>query len=938
MFGRRFVSSLRRLAFLLPAVLLGATMLTVEALPAQAADGQILSTITAQVPGCSVGTGVAFDGTNLLLSCWYSSDLWAVSPADGHLLATYTGPTTAGAGFGALAYDRRRNLYWACTYPSQAVVTIQVTGSSLTTTPKFTPQGGCIDGLAYDGTDDSLFVSGDVASTIYHYSTSGSLISDRNIEGQLGFCGNSGLAVGGQWLFMANNGCSEIYRSPKNTGTAPTLFGSYPQRLEDMECDDVTFHSTGKAVIWSKDAYDPVLNAFELNPGDCGFGGQPAGDMSVTPGSQQAPVGATVTFALGSEGGFLEPHPFGVTVLDGPNKGLPVTLTCIDGCSGFLQNTVTFKGSTGAGTGTDTLNLFRDKNSNGIADVGEPQTYAFVRWNEPVHEVGMGDSYSSGEGVNPYDDGTDVDFGSGRNVCHRSQYGYARQTKPPGYADSTYSYVGGVTGTTVDFIACAGATTDNVKTGGEAMYTEPGTEIDQGKLTSNTNLVELTIGGNDIGFTSLLIECAKWDCEDPDTTLDEMQIKDWAAAKLATLPSKLDTVLTQIRSNANNATIVLLGYPRLFPSTAAEQSCGKLSLWNGSEQNWFNTTAQQLNDLMAAAAARAGIHFVSTLDAFNGHSVCGAAGEWLNGATAPNVFDLFHGAIVGSGAFHPNLDGQTTGYAATLNAFLHAASESLPTNPAGLPINPAPQPAALIAQAATTATPLSDLGRLSVLQGAGDARSACLPDGLVRSGAQVRVAGIGYSPGATVSIGWDTGSNTSIPPAPLGTLAADSTGGLQGVITIPDATADSTALLHATGPSKSGSQLDLMAYVGVARACPTQTYNFKGFLAPVANVPVVNTMVAGRAVPIKFSLTGDQGLKVLAANSPTSAQVNCSDGATTGEVSTTSTAGSSTLKYEATNDQYSYVWKTDSKWAGTCRQFTLTLSDGSTHLALFSFR
>jgi hypothetical protein len=90
-----------------------------------------------------------------------------------------------------------------------------------------------------------------------------------------------GLAAGGPYLFLANDGCSQIYRAVKSDPVATELFGSYPARLEDMECDDLTFGADGKAAIWSKDAYDAVLNAYELNPGDCGFGGLPPGNKSV---------------------------------------------------------------------------------------------------------------------------------------------------------------------------------------------------------------------------------------------------------------------------------------------------------------------------------------------------------------------------------------------------------------------------------------------------------------------------------------------------------------------------------------------------------------------------------------------------------------------------------------------------------------------------------
>jgi hypothetical protein len=33
----------------------------------------------------------------------------------------------------------------------------------------------------------------------------------------------------------------------------------------------------------------------------------------------------------------------------------------------------------------------------------------------------------------------------------------------------------------------------------------------------------------------------------------------------------------------------------------------------------------------------------------------------------------------------------------------------------------------------------------------------------------------------------------------------------------------------------------------------------------------------------------------------------------------TATAGDSGLSYDAATDQYTYVWKTDKTWSGTCR-------------------
>jgi len=49
------------------------------------------------------------------------------------------------------------------------------------------------------------------------------------------------------------------------------------------------------------------------------------------------------------------------------------------------------------------------------------------------------------------------------------------------------------------------------------------------------------------------------------------------------------------------------------------------------------------------------------------------------------------------------------------------------------------------------------------------------------------------------------------------------------------------------------------------------------------------------------------------------------------------TAGGSTLTYDAVTDQYVYVWKTVKTWSGKCGTFALTLDDGTTHTAKFSF-
>ena len=113
---------------------------------------------------------------------------------------------------------------------------------------------------------------------------------------------------------------------------------------------------------------------------------------------------------------------------------------------------------------------------------------------------------------------------------------------------------------------------------------------------------------------------------------------------------------------------------------------------------------------------------------------------------------------------------------------------------------------------------------------------------------------------------------------------------------------------------------------------------FTGFFAPVQNLPVVNVMEAGRAVPLKFALGGDRGLAIFAAGSPSSQAVACQAGAATDPVELTVTAGSSSLSYDAARDRYTYTWKTERAWAGSCRQLLVRLADGTEHRASFRFR
>lgn len=122
----------------------------------------------------------------------------------------------------------------------------------------------------------------------------------------------------------------------------------------------------------------------------------------------------------------------------------------------------------------------------------------------------------------------------------------------------------------------------------------------------------------------------------------------------------------------------------------------------------------------------------------------------------------------------------------------------------------------------------------------------------------------------------------------------------------------------------------------VTRTVTVYVYTFTGFFSPINN-SATNQVNAGRSIPVKFSLSGYQGMNILAAGSPFTQQVTCGSTNVT-DLQETGTAGSSSLSYDASSDQYHYVWKTESSWAGTCRVLTVKLNDGTSHTATFKFK
>ena len=238
----------------------------------------------------------------------------------------------------------------------------------------------------------------------------------------------------------------------------------------------------------------------------------------------------------------------------------------------------------------------------------------------PPAYVALGDSFASGTGTRSYiADGTS---------CQRSTYAY------PSFIAAARRY-------TLNFRACSGAKIADV------------TNTQLSALSTATNYVSISVGGNDAGFADVLTTCAlPWWASNCDGAINGAQ-----HYINTTMPGQLATLYAAIRARAPSAVVVVVGYPRIFNG----EDCNALTWFSRAEEARLNATADLINAKTAATAAAAGFRFANPTTPFVGHAVCDSP-EWLNGLSSPI-----------SESYHPNRSGHASGYTPTVSPQLTGA-------------------------------------------------------------------------------------------------------------------------------------------------------------------------------------------------------------------------------------------------------------------------
>jgi lysophospholipase L1-like esterase len=168
--------------------------------------------------------------------------------------------------------------------------------------------------------------------------------------------------------------------------------------------------------------------------------------------------------------------------------------------------------------------------------------------------------------------------------------------------------------------SCSGATTDDMT---QPQDVDPdGPNPPQfNSLDASTKVVSLTIGGNDIGFSSIAESCITYNpfshpCKDK---YDSGGVDQISQRIQATAP-KVAAVLQGIHARSPAARVFVVNYPAIFPETGS--GCWPQMPISFSDTPYLRAKERELNAMLATQAAANGATLVSWYAASIGHDAC----------------------------------------------------------------------------------------------------------------------------------------------------------------------------------------------------------------------------------------------------------------------------------------------------------------------------
>ena len=201
-------------------------------------------------------------------------------------------------------------------------------------------------------------------------------------------------------------------------------------------------------------------------------------------------------------------------------------------------------------------------------------------------------------------------------------------------------------GRTLTDASCSGAKTDDMTAPQDVT---PGQNPPQfNALTTDTQVVTLQIGGNDIGFTSILENCATANpfahpCRDKYVVNGH----DTLADKITATAPKVAAVLQGIHTRSPTARVFVVNYAAILPETGS--GCWPQVPIGFSDVPYLRSVEKNLNAMLAEEAAANGARIVDDYTASLGRDACKSSStRWVEPLVPANA----------AAPFHPNARGE----------------------------------------------------------------------------------------------------------------------------------------------------------------------------------------------------------------------------------------------------------------------------------------
>jgi lysophospholipase L1-like esterase len=205
--------------------------------------------------------------------------------------------------------------------------------------------------------------------------------------------------------------------------------------------------------------------------------------------------------------------------------------------------------------------------------------------------------------------------------------------------------------------SCSGAKTDDM-TNPQSIEIDGPNPPQFNSLQASTEVVSLTIGGNDIGFSEVAQSCITLNpfsspCRDKYDSGGHDQL----AERIEATAPKVAAVLQGIHARSPGARVYVLNYPAIFPETG--HGCWPQMPVSFSDAPYLRETEQRLDAMIASQAAANGATLVNWYQASIGHDACKSSSvRWVEPLVPNNP----------AAPIHPNLRGMQGAAAALVAA------------------------------------------------------------------------------------------------------------------------------------------------------------------------------------------------------------------------------------------------------------------------------